>query len=78
MAQIDFCFQGYVRGADVEKVTITETGESLDVSGFSAEEIVEKLRAGEWCISLGDFLYDNRKDSEIELHDFDPSCDFSP
>jgi hypothetical protein len=78
MAQIGFCFQGYVRGAEVERVTVSETGESLDVSDFSAEEIIEKLQSGEWCISLGDFLYANRKDSEIEAHDFDPSCDSSP
>lgn len=72
MAKIDFNFSGWVRGADVTKVTVVETLTDLDVSDKSASEIIEQIRSGVWSISLGDYLYEN-KDSEIEVSDFEES-----
>jgi hypothetical protein len=69
MPKIDLCFQGWLRGAEINNVTVTATGEYLDVSECNAEEITNKLAAGEWTIALGDHLYDS-DDAEIEVFDF--------
>lgn len=71
MPKIDFCFQGYVRGAEVEKAT-NINGKEVNVSKMKAETLVKKLTNGELFISLGDYLYDSHK-NECELHDFEPS-----
>ena len=73
MPQIDFSFQGWVRGADVTDATNAQ-GEKVDVSNMDAKELAEKLEKGELFISLGDHLYDN-KDSEIEIFDFEECGD---
>jgi hypothetical protein len=74
MPKVDFCFQGWVRGAEIKEVTITETGNKLDVTDVDPQTLIANLDSGVWCISLGDYLYSNRK-SEIEMHDFEPSDD---
>lgn len=66
---INFCFQGWVRGATVRVVT-DSTGHLLDVAGMSSKKVAEKLNSGEWAISLGNYLYDNCK-NEIEIFDFE-------
>jgi len=75
---VSFCFQGWVRGVDVEVVTEVSTGKKLyvknvpDVKDVPDETIVEKLRSREWAISLKDHLNVSDKE-EIEIHDFDLS-----
>ena len=68
--KIDFSFSGYVVGAEIEKVSDGETGEVLDVTNLNPEEVLEKLNNGEYLISLGDYLYESRK-NEIEIFDFE-------
>lgn len=68
MPSIDFCFQGWVRGAQVEKAT-DKSGQEVDVSHLTSQELADKLTQGEIYISLGDYLYDNHK-AEIEIHDY--------
>lgn len=73
MPQIDFCFQGWVRGAEVNTATrLKDDGEIeiVDVRNMPAQELVDKLNKYELCVSLGDHLYDN-KDASIEIHDFE-------
>jgi hypothetical protein len=72
MAKIDFAFGGWIRGADVTKVTVVDTGADLNVEEVSADELMTKLATGEWAISLGDYLYDS-EDAEIEISDFEES-----
>ncbi len=67
---IKFCFQGFVVGAKIETVTVTETGKPLDVHLLDDAVIAEKLNSGEWCISLADYLYCSRK-NEIEMVEFE-------
>lgn len=77
MPMIDFNFQGWVRGADIKTVThVTDAGivDEFDVSDADPADVAHKLATGEYMISLGDFLYANRK-SEIELTDFEVSSD---
>lgn len=74
MPKIDFCFSGWVRGAAVTKIT-TAAGNEQDVTGEDAESVAKNLEAGEYFISLGDYLYDNSHKCEIELFDFDESSD---
>lgn len=78
MPKVDFNFQGWVRGADIKTVTVQNpyTGNLVktDVSHADPADVAHKLATGEYMISLGDFLYDNRK-SEIELTDFEVSSD---
>ena len=69
MPKIDFCFSGWVRGANIKSVTDSQ-GNSVDVTGQTSEELVKKLRAGELFISLSDGLDDN-KDSEVEIFDYE-------
>ena len=69
MPKVDFCFQGFVRGAEVSTATNTE-GEKVDVSGMTSTELANKLEAGDLFLSLGDYLYDDHKEASIEIHDF--------
>jgi len=66
---IDFCFQGWVRGAEIDRVTVVATGERLLMSNVSDENMVANLESGEWTITLGDYLYSN-KAAKIETYDF--------
>ena len=73
MPRIDFCFQGWVRGAEINTATRPKSDgevETVDVSNMSGEELSAKLNEGELFISLGDHLYDN-KEASIEIHDFE-------
>lgn len=69
MPQINLCFQGWLRGVEIKQVFDVH-GEPVDVSEVSSKEVADKLKSGEWSISLHDAL-DNADDSEIQLHDFE-------
>jgi len=71
MAKIDFCFSGFCQGAEVSECTDME-GNTVDVSKMDATELASKLDKGELFISLGDYLYESRK-NEIEIFDFEES-----
>lgn len=66
---MDFCFQGWVRGAKITIATNIKS-EKIDVSKIDEEKLAKKLTDGELFISLGDYLYDN-KEAEIEIFDFE-------
>jgi hypothetical protein len=70
MPKIDFCFQGFVRGAEVTTVTNAE-GEKVDVSKMTSVDLADGLDHGGLFLALGDYLYDNCKDVSIELFDFE-------
>ena len=70
MPQIDLCFSGWVRGAEVSKATDIN-GEAVDVSEMPAKELVEKLSTGKLFVTLGDYLYDNHREAEIEIFDYE-------
>lgn len=72
MHNISFSFSGWVSCADISTVTVTATGVELDVTDIPTKEVVEKLESHEWCISLADHLYSNRK-NEVEIFDFEES-----
>lgn len=67
---IDFCFQGWVRGANISQVINTQTMQTVNVEKIEPQIIAEKLNSGEWTISLEDYLH-NCHDSEIEIFDFE-------
>ncbi len=71
MSKIDLCFSGWIRGVTVEKA-YDVMGNPIDVSGMSATELTDKLKAGELLVSLGDLLY-NGDSEEIELFDYNAS-----
>ncbi|KKL24986.1 hypothetical protein LCGC14_2409800, partial [marine sediment metagenome] len=49
---IDFCFQGWIRGARITLVIDVATGKDLDVRTVPDTEIVANLGNGTWAISL--------------------------
>lgn len=55
MPKIDLCFQGWLRGVDVTKVT-DANGNPKDVSEVSAEDLVQMLTSGECFVSLADSI----------------------
>lgn len=69
MPTIDFCFQGWVRGAEITHAT-DKTGARVDVQHMQPQELRNKLAKGELFISLADHLSDNHK-AEIELTDYE-------
>jgi hypothetical protein len=71
MPHIDFNFQGYVRGANVEIVYDVGSGEEVDVSKLTADEVASKLKAGMWTISLVDYLHEDVRHTEIEISDYE-------
>ncbi len=72
MPNIDLCFQGWVRGADMETATDVNTMEEVDVSSMSATELIKKIDDGILCISLNDAL-DVSSKIEIEIFDIEES-----
>lgn len=70
MANISFSFSGWVADATVDKVTVVETGEEIDVSDKSAAEVIARLNDGTWSISLGDHLYSGGE-TEINIENYD-------
>ena len=73
MPRIDFSFQGWIRGADVTHCIDPKTGERVDVSSYTALELAQKLQKGDLTVALGDYLYDDRREAEIEIFDYDDS-----
>lgn len=69
MPKIDFCFSGFVQGADINEC-VNFAGQPVDVSKMNPKELAAKLEKGELFISLGDHLYCSRK-NEIEIFDFE-------
>ena len=67
--KIDFNFHGYIRGAEINSVT-DSGGNTLDVSGLSADRLAAGLEDGEFFISLSDYLLTSRK-NEVTLEDFE-------
>lgn len=70
--RIDFCFQGWVRGAEISTALDIATGNTIDVSEMSSEELVGKIKNGELAISFDDCL-ENSSNQEIELFDYEES-----
>ena len=71
MPKMNLCFQGWLRGVEIRRVTETASGEYVDVSQLSAEEVEAKLSNGEWLVSLKDLLNTEIADEEeIEIFDF--------
>jgi hypothetical protein len=73
--QIDLCFQGWLRGVEVQSVMNVKTDEIINTAGMSGKELADKLNDPDsgWAISFGDAL-DNANKEEIELSDFE-GCD---
>lgn len=69
MPEIDFSFQGWVRGADIATAADI-AGKRVDVSKMSSSELCEKLNNGELFISLVDAIHTSNKE-EIEMFDFE-------
>jgi len=67
---VSFAFSGWVVGADVTTATDTQ-GDEVDVSHMTGEDLACRLDAGGLFISLGNYLYDNSRKTEIELFDFE-------
>lgn len=69
--RIDLCFQGWLRGVEIEEVTDVN-GDTHDVSHMSAEDVVKTLNNGGYFISLANAI-PQAGDQEIELFDFQVS-----
>lgn len=71
MPKLDFCFEGWVCGAEIKTATDTE-GNTVDVSNMSARSLADALNKGKLFIPLGNFLYNN-SDANIEMSRFKAS-----
>lgn len=69
MPKITFSFSGWVRNAPVERALEVATGNEIDVSQMSSEELMAKLEAGELAISFAE-AYGNSSDVDIEIGDY--------
>lgn len=74
---IDFCFQGWVRGADVAEVTEVATGNKIQTSSLKPKAVIKGLEDGVYALSLCDCLDSNRS-AEIEIHDYDTTDELLP
>ncbi len=68
MPTMSFCFSGHNRHAQIETAIDLSTGNPVDVSEMSREELARKLNSGDLAISLKDHL---ESADEIELTDFE-------
>jgi len=69
MPKISFNFSGFCQDADIDIVT-NGAGETQDVSQMDSKELARGLNSGKYFISLGDYLYEGRKNEAI-LEDFE-------
>lgn len=70
---LDFCFQGWVRGADITALIAVGIGEALAIddpefANLTKEQIIAKVTNGIYAVCLIDAL-NNCAASEIEIHD---------
>jgi len=76
---IDFTFEGYITGAEVKKVTETIRKAPyfrvISTEGMTPKQLAKGLSSGKYAISLGDYLYDNSEDQNIEMQNFEESWD---
>jgi len=70
MPKISFCFSGWVNGANVSVVMDVASGQEVDVTDLTVNEVVERLLSGEWALSLWDGM-NNCDSSEAELFDYE-------
>jgi hypothetical protein len=71
--QIDFCFEGWIKGAKVYFAHEVESGKIIDVSKMSSSELAKKLNTGELLIDLGSYFDDGSCQEEVvQLRDFLP------
>lgn len=70
MPNIDLCFSGWIRNAEVEYVYVVATGIQIDISEVSAETLIDNLENGTWAISLTECL-DRCSKSKVEMFDYD-------
>ncbi len=68
--RIDFCFQGWVRGVEIETVTNVKDGFEVDVSRISAKTVALNLQKGVWALDFCQ-AYQNGNKVECELDDFE-------
>jgi hypothetical protein len=72
MPRINFSFQGWINGADITVCYDSQTGEKVNVSNLSVNELTEKLNLGELHITLSDYLNKGNTDQEeVDIFDFD-------
>lgn len=69
MPRIDFTFHGFVQDVEITSVSDAE-GTQIDVRQMNPERVAAGLNDGSFFISLGDFLYEGRK-NEVVLEDFE-------
>ena len=69
MPRITFSFSGWVKNTPVESVLEVATGNEIDVSQMSSEDLIAKIEAGELAISFTE-AYGNSSDVDIEISDF--------
>jgi len=78
---IDFSFSGYINGARITKVTENLKRAPyfrvISTEGMTPKKLAASLNSGKYTISLGDFLYENSEDQEIEITDFQESYEQS-
>lgn len=70
MPRVDFSFQGWVRGAEITSA-MDNNGNDVDVSEMDPRVLADKLEKGVLSISLGDYLYKDNTDAEIEIFDYE-------
>jgi hypothetical protein len=72
MPTISFCFQGWVTGYDVQKIYETTTGNQIDVSDKSSQELIDSLNRGDCALSLDEALK-SCTNCSVEIHDYEES-----
>jgi hypothetical protein len=71
---IDFCFQGWVRDAEIKRVLVVKTCKWLDTTGMKVEKLLKGLRSGKYALDFTE-VYSDTSDTECEIFDYDEGSD---
>jgi hypothetical protein len=72
--QVDFCFSGWMRNANINTVYNVAEGVDINVESMDSETVMQNLQSGKWAIDLIETLRNNpNAEANQEVFDFDLS-----
>jgi hypothetical protein len=57
--QVDFCFSGWMRNANINTVYNVAEGVDINVESMDSETVMQNLQSGKWAIDLIETLRNN-------------------
>lgn len=70
MPKINLCFEGFINNTEVLEAMSLSDMDSVDVSDWSAKQLIEAIESGSIALSLADLLI-SADDYDVEMSAFE-------